>query len=72
MLSKLLKFNLMLLKVPEIGNSTKGTIIGFLVLFDALLFATALRQKSKDGTIANTGLFIFSIVLLLGIILYAQ
>ena len=62
----------MLLKIPKFGNSTKGTIIGFLVLFDALLFAFALSGKSKDGTFANTALFVFSVVMLIGIILFAQ
>ena len=72
MISRLLDLNLMLLKVPEINNSTKGTIIGFLILFDALLFAFALKGKSKDGTFASTGLFLFSVFLLIGIVLYAQ
>jgi len=72
MINKLLNLNLMLLKIPLFGNSTKGTIIGFLILFDAIMFAVALRGISKDGTFASTGLFIFSVVLLLGIILFAQ
>jgi len=72
MISKLLNLSLMLLKVPQIDNSTKGIIIGFLVLFDALLFAFALGGKSKDGTFADTPLFIFSVLLLIGIIVFAQ
>lgn len=71
MIDKLLNISLLLVKIPIIDNSTKGTIIGFLVLFDALLFAASLSGKSKDGTPANTGLFIFSILLLIGIILLA-
>ena len=72
MLSKLLNFSLILLKMPVIDNSTKGTIIGFAILIDALLFAFALSGKTKDGTIANWPAFWLSVVILIGIVVIAQ